>query len=51
MSIAIIKCIIEIKQGVWWVQSPESMGGYNLYSTKGLASTCTTSEAIGRLVY
>ena len=23
----IIKCIIEIKQGVWWAQSPENMGG------------------------
>ena len=24
----IIKCVIEIKQWVWWVQSTESMGGY-----------------------
>ena len=25
LKIDIIKCIMEIKQGVWWAQSPESM--------------------------
>ena len=32
----IIKCVIEIKQGVWWAQSPESMGGYTLQSTNDI---------------
>ena len=26
----IIKCVIEIKQWMWWVQSLESIGGYTL---------------------
>ena len=30
LIIIIIKCVIEIKQWVQWVQSPENMGGYTL---------------------
>ena len=40
------------KAGVWWAQSPESMGGYTLQSTNGMHPPARiTSEAIGRLVY
>ena len=41
---------MEIKQWVWWAQSLESMA--ILYKAqKRHASTCTTLEAIGHLVY
>ena len=36
------------KTGMWWVQPPESMGGY--IPTYIHASTCTTSEVMGHLV-
>ena len=44
---------MEIKQGVWWAQSPESMGLVAILykAQKRHASTCTTLEAIGHLVY
>ena len=47
MAIYIIKCIIKIKQWVWWAQSPESMGGYTLLSTNDMNASpvATTSEA------
>ena len=32
----IIKCIIEIKQWVWWAQSTESTSGHTLQSTNGM---------------
>ena len=39
-------------KGVWWAQSPESMGGYTLQSTIDMHPPVRiTSEAIGRLVY
>ena len=48
----IIKCVIEIKQGMWWAQSPESMGGFTLQSTNDMHPPVhITAEAIGRLVY
>ena len=48
----IIKCVMEIKQGVWWAQSPESMDAVAILhkAQKRHASTCTTLEAIGHLV-
>ena len=48
----IIKCVIEIKQGVWCAQSPESMSGYTLQSTNDMHPPVRiTSETIGCLVY
>ena len=43
---------MEIKQWVWWAQSPESMGLVAILykAQKRHASTCTTLEAIGHLV-
>ena len=44
---------MEIKQWVWWAQSLESMGPVAILykAQKRHASTCTTLEAIGHLVY
>ena len=48
----IIKCIIEIKQWVWWAKSPESMGGYSyVIKHKNVMHPPVPLEAIGHLVY
>ena len=50
LKMDIIKCVMEIKQGVWWAQSSESMDLVAiLYKVqKRHASTCITLEAIGQ---